>query len=84
MYFADPLSQALHLINGTTIEEKIQKSEVIQKMMAKEPVDRYPQCSVLLEDLELVLEGKSPSSLAIEVLAGRVKKAFTSAITAYN
>ena len=39
---------------------------VIQNMMAKEPDDRYPDCRALLADLELVIDGKMPSSQAIE------------------
>ena len=41
--------------------------QVIQKMMAKEPSDRYADCAELLADLELVIDGKMPSSLAIDV-----------------
>ncbi|MGD0090836.1 MAG: SUMF1/EgtB/PvdO family nonheme iron enzyme, partial [Planctomycetota bacterium] len=41
--------------------------QVIQKMMAKEPADRYANCKELLEDLELVIDGKMPSSQAIDV-----------------
>jgi len=36
---------------------------VIQKMMAKDAADRYADCLALLEDLELVLDGKTPSSV---------------------
>ncbi|MGD0090679.1 MAG: SUMF1/EgtB/PvdO family nonheme iron enzyme [Planctomycetota bacterium] len=39
---------------------------VIQKMMAKAPADRYANCKELLDDLELVIDGKMPSSHAIE------------------
>ncbi|MCY3018717.1 MAG: protein kinase [Planctomycetota bacterium] len=44
-------------------------AHVIQKMMAKEPTDRYPDCQALLDDLELVSTGKMPSSQAVN--AGR-------------
>ncbi|MGD0092878.1 MAG: serine/threonine-protein kinase, partial [Planctomycetota bacterium] len=40
---------------------------VIQKMMAKDPPDRYRDCKALLADLELVLAGKAPSSVAIDI-----------------
>ncbi|MGD0093440.1 MAG: protein kinase, partial [Planctomycetota bacterium] len=40
---------------------------VIQKMMAKAPADRYRDCKELLDDLELVIDGKMPSSQAIEM-----------------
>ena len=42
-------------------------AHVIIKMMAKEPNDRYRDCKELLDDLELVIDGKNPSSHAIEV-----------------
>jgi serine/threonine protein kinase len=35
---------------------------VVQKMMAKAAEDRYADCQELLEDLEKVLDGKTPSS----------------------
>ncbi len=35
---------------------------VIQRMMAKEPSDRYRDCDALLRDLELVSAGKSPGT----------------------
>jgi len=40
--------------------------QVIQRMMAKAPADRYPGCKELLDDLELVIDGKMPSSQAID------------------
>ena len=42
-------------------------AHVIMKMMAKEPADRYRDCKELLDDLELVTDGKMPSSRAIDV-----------------
>ena len=42
-------------------------AHVIMKMMAKEPDDRYRDCKELLDDLELVIDGKDPSSQAIDV-----------------
>jgi len=42
-------------------------AQVIAKMMAKEPADRYANCKELLDDLELVIDGKMPSSQAIDV-----------------
>jgi len=41
--------------------------QVIMKMMAKEPRDRYPTCKELLDDLERVIDGKMPGSQAIDV-----------------
>jgi len=38
---------------------------VIQKMMAKKPSDRYDGCQKLLDDLELVKDGKMPSQTAV-------------------
>ena len=35
-------------------------------MMAKEPADRYRDCKELLDDLELVRDGKEPQSQAID------------------
>lgn len=40
---------------------------VVQKMMAKDAIDRYEDCAALLEDLEAVLEGKTPSSVDFDV-----------------
>ena len=40
---------------------------VIQKMMTKEPADRYADCKELLDDLELVIDGKMPAGNAIDV-----------------
>jgi len=42
-------------------------AHVIVKMMAKGPNDRYRDCKELLDDLELVIDGKDPSSHAIDV-----------------
>ena len=42
-------------------------AQVIAKMMTKEPADRYANCKELLDDLELVIDGKMPSSQAIDV-----------------
>jgi len=42
-------------------------AHVITKMMAKEPADRYANCKELLDDLELVIDGKMPSSRAMDV-----------------
>ncbi|HYG73448.1 MAG TPA: protein kinase, partial [Planctomycetota bacterium] len=39
---------------------------VIERMMAKSPLDRYADCAELLADLELVAQGKAPSSHALE------------------
>ena len=39
---------------------------VIQKMMAKEPGDRYRNCDELLRDLELVIDGKMPSTHGLD------------------
>jgi len=41
--------------------------QVIQKMMTKDPADRYADCEELLADLEEVIDGKIPSSHAIEI-----------------
>jgi len=41
-------------------------AQVIMRMMAKEPADRYADCQELLDDLELVLDGKMPSGQAAE------------------
>jgi serine/threonine-protein kinase len=37
-------------------------SQVIRRMMAKNPRDRYQSCHALLPDLELVIDGKAPES----------------------
>ncbi|MCY3017500.1 MAG: SUMF1/EgtB/PvdO family nonheme iron enzyme [Planctomycetota bacterium] len=42
-------------------------AQVIARMMAKEPADRYASCKELLDDLGLVIDGKMPSSQAIDV-----------------
>jgi len=42
-------------------------AHVIMKMMAKKPGDRYRDCQELLDDLELVIDGKTPASDAIDV-----------------
>ncbi|MGD0088457.1 MAG: SUMF1/EgtB/PvdO family nonheme iron enzyme [Planctomycetota bacterium] len=41
--------------------------QVIMRMMAKDPNDRYANCAELLADLEEVAQGKLPSSQAIDV-----------------
>ncbi|MCY3019097.1 MAG: protein kinase [Planctomycetota bacterium] len=41
--------------------------QVIMKMMAKEPGDRYANCKELLGDLELILDGRMPGSQAVDV-----------------
>ncbi|MCY3020178.1 MAG: bifunctional serine/threonine-protein kinase/formylglycine-generating enzyme family protein, partial [Planctomycetota bacterium] len=50
---------------------------IIQRMMAKDPADRYADCGELIADLELILEGKMPSSKAVisdkSSVAGRMK-----------
>jgi serine/threonine-protein kinase len=48
---------------------------IIQRMMAKDAVDRYANCKELLEDLELVIDGKMPSSQAIEFEKTSIAKA---------
>ena len=55
--------------NPQDIREDIPDSvvQVIQKMMAKEPVDRYANCAELLGDLELVIQGKLPSSQILDI-----------------
>ncbi|MCY3021865.1 MAG: trypsin-like peptidase domain-containing protein, partial [Planctomycetota bacterium] len=40
-------------------------AHVIQKMMAKDPADRYRDCKELLDDLELVIDGKTPRTQAL-------------------
>ena len=56
------------LTNPQDINENIPDgvAHVIMRMMAKEPADRYRDCKELLDDLELVIDGKDPSSHAIE------------------
>ena len=39
---------------------------VIQRMMAKEPADRYQDCEELLDDLELILDGAEPLSAELD------------------
>ena len=39
--------------------------EVIRKMMAKKPEHRYQDCRSLLADLELVADGKAPTTMAL-------------------
>jgi len=41
-------------------------AQVIGKMMAKHPLDRYANCEELLADLELISEGKTPSAAHLE------------------
>ncbi|MGD0092144.1 MAG: SUMF1/EgtB/PvdO family nonheme iron enzyme, partial [Planctomycetota bacterium] len=57
------------LINPQDIVEDLPDgvAHVIIRMMAKEPHDRYRDCKELLDDLELVIAGKDPSSQAIDV-----------------
>ncbi|MCY3018150.1 MAG: serine/threonine-protein kinase [Planctomycetota bacterium] len=38
---------------------------IMQKMMAKQPADRYRDCAELLNDLALVIDGKMPNSQAV-------------------
>jgi len=40
--------------------------QIIQKMMAKAPADRYANCAELLADLELACQGKQPSSVNLD------------------
>jgi len=40
--------------------------QIIQKMMAKAPADRYANCAELLADLELASQGKQPSSVNLD------------------
>jgi len=56
------------LTNPQDINEDIPDgvAQIIAKMMAKEPADRYANCKELLDDLELVIDGKTPSSNAID------------------
>jgi len=60
--------------NPQDILEDIPNSvvHVIQNMMAKEPGDRYRDCNELLADLELVIDGKPPSSRALEAVKSSV------------
>ncbi|HYG74442.1 MAG TPA: serine/threonine-protein kinase [Planctomycetota bacterium] len=39
---------------------------VIERMMAKSPLDRYENCAALIGDLELVVQGKAPSSMELD------------------
>jgi len=57
------------LPNPQDVNDEVPDSvvHVIQRMMAKDPNDRYANCKELLEDLELVIDGKEPSSVAIDV-----------------
>lgn len=41
--------------------------QITQKMMAKEPDDRYPNCAALIADLELVLAGNMPSNTSLGI-----------------
>ncbi|MGD0090516.1 MAG: SUMF1/EgtB/PvdO family nonheme iron enzyme, partial [Planctomycetota bacterium] len=47
----------------------------IQRMMAKDPADRYPSCKELLADLQLIIEGKMPSSQALDTVKSSVAMA---------
>jgi len=42
-------------------------AHVIMRMTAKKPEDRYRDCKELLDDLELVIDGKMPLSHAVEL-----------------
>jgi len=57
------------LTNPQDINEDIPDGivQIIMRMMAKDPNDRYANCKELLDDLELVLDGKMPSSQALDV-----------------
>ena len=48
---------------------------VIQRTMAKDPADRYQNCKELLDDLALVIDGKIPSSRAIDASKSSIAKA---------
>ena len=56
------------LPNPQDINENIPDgvAHVIARMMAKEPGDRYADCGELLDDLEMVNDGKAPSSHTID------------------
>lgn len=41
-------------------------AQVIRKMLAKNPADRYADCQELLDDLQLVIAGKMPGSQALD------------------
>jgi len=45
---------------------------VVQRMMAKAPADRYANAAELLADLELIAQGKAPSSLAIDAVKSSI------------
>lgn len=45
---------------------------VLRKMMAKSPNDRYSDCGELVNDVELVLQGKTPQSAALGAGASAV------------
>ncbi|HYG78076.1 MAG TPA: SUMF1/EgtB/PvdO family nonheme iron enzyme [Planctomycetota bacterium] len=57
------------LPNPQDVREGIPDSVVVvlQKMMAKDPADRYASCAELIADLELVLSGKMPSSPVLAI-----------------
>ena len=48
--------------------------QTIQKMMAKEPEDRYRNCGELLADLELIAAGKTPASKPMGDMKSSVAK----------
>ena len=62
------------LPNPQDLAEEIPEGpvQVLRKMMAKEPKDRYADCGELISDLELVLEGKEPKSQALHAGASSV------------
>jgi serine/threonine protein kinase len=46
--------------------------QIITRMMAKSPNDRYPNCAELLQDLELVIDGQMPSSVELDAIRSSV------------
>jgi serine/threonine protein kinase len=57
------------LTNPQDLNEEIPDgvAQVIIKMMAKEPADRYAGCAELIADLEEVAQGRMPSSQVLDV-----------------
>ena len=39
---------------------------ILRRMMAKKPKDRYADCGALLKDVGLILQGKTPESVALQ------------------